>query len=147
MSNALKIHEDVLYIAFASNEKSLLDAHFGSCPNLVIYRVTATASAHINTVQLPHYEGHNEQKITDRLNALSNCFAVYCLACGNPVRQRLLAQGTRVVIHPQISSIASLIIEIQGNWPGKIARRQARQLSRKQQPDYFATLADGAWDE
>jgi len=139
--------QETLYIAFASSSLNLLDAHFGSSPNLVIYSVTPTASEHLKTVALPHYEGHNPQKIADRLNALSDCFAVYCLACGNPVRQQLLAQGTRVVISAQETPIASLISDLQSHWPGEIARRQARQIDRKKESDYFDKLADGPWDE
>ncbi|MFT6986024.1 MAG: nitrogen fixation protein NifX [Psychromonas sp.] len=142
-----KSAQETLTIAFASSDPCLVDAHFGSCPSLVIYSVTQAASKHIKTVALPHYEGHHPQKITDRLNALTDCFAVYCLACGNPVRQQLLAQGTRVVISAQEAPIANLINDMQSNWPGEIARRQARQISRKKESDYFDKLADGAWDE
>lgn len=139
--------QETLTIAFASSDSSLVDAHFGSSPSLMIYSVTPTTNEHIKTVELPHYEGHNPQKIADRLNALTDCFAVYCLACGNPVRQQLLAQGTRVVISAQETPIASLISDLQSHWPGEIARRQARQIDRKKESDYFDKLADSAWDE
>ena len=71
---------------------------------------------------------------------------VYCLACGNPVRQQLMANGIRVVIRPQAELIDSLLAQIQTNWPGKIAQRQQRQTSKKQDSDYFAKLADSEWD-
>lgn len=138
---------DSLNIAFASNNGSDMDAHFGSCQRLAIYRVTPESSEHINTVAfLPAAQGHNLQKINERLAALGECFAVYCLACGTPVRKQLLTQGTRVVVQSQATAIENILPQIQANWPGKIALRQERQLSKKQDADYFSKLAESEWE-
>ncbi|MCW8995107.1 MAG: hypothetical protein OQK77_04750 [Psychromonas sp.] len=139
--------ENRLNIAFASSNQIHLDEHFGSCRQFIIYSLSPDASERLRTVQFIAREGHNQQKINDRLMALQDCFAVYCLACGNPVRQQLLAQGTRVIIHPQIAEIDSLLPQIQANWPGEVARRQQRQTIKKQDADYFQQLADSEWDE
>ena len=138
--------EDSLDIAFASSNENDLDEHFGSCHQLTIYRLSPDSSSYIESIKFTVEQGHNQQKISDRLAALTNCFAVYCLACGNPVRQQLLAQGTRVVIHPNNESIDKLITQIQTNWPGKIALRQTKQRSKKQDTDYFNKLADSEWE-
>lgn len=138
--------EQVLKIGFASSNNIDVDEHFGTCLSLSIYALTTTTSTHLKTVQMNSEKGHNQQKISDRLQALEGCFAVYCLACGNPVRQQLLAQGTRVVIRPEAEPIANLLSQIQSNWPGKIALRQQRQSSRKKDADYFDKLADSEWD-
>jgi nitrogen fixation protein NifX len=138
---------DTLNIAFASSNETTLDAHFGSCPQFTIYRLSVTNSEHIENVQFTVSEGHNQQKIDVRLAALSDCFAVYCLACGNPVRKQLLAQGVRVVVHPHSESIENLITQIQANWPGKIAQRQHRQRNKKQDSDYFTSLATSEWED
>ena len=141
-----EMSQDTLKIAFASSNQSHLDEHFGSCQSLSIYSVSTTSYEHIDTHYLTQYEGHNLQKIEDRLAALEGCFAVYCLACGNPVRQRLLTEGIRVVVRPQTDLISAVIVSIQANWPGKIAQRQARQIQRKNQTDYFDKLADSEWE-
>ncbi len=138
--------ENTLNIAFASNDLRHLNEHFGSCPQFTIYRVSAQGSEHLRTVDFMASEGHNQKKIDARLTALQDCFAVYCLACGNPVRQQLMANGIRVVIHPQADLIANLVTQIQDNWPGEIALRQQRQNSKKQDSDYFEKLADSEWD-
>ncbi len=141
----IKQHEHILHIAFASSNERELDEHFGSCQQLIIYRLSLENKEHINTIKFTSIEGHKQQKIDDRLVALTDCFAVYCLACGNPVRKQLLAQGTRVVIHPQVELIDDLLSKIQANWPGKIARRQERLLNKKQDINYFNKLAESEW--
>jgi len=138
-------NENVLNIAFASSNERDLDEHFGSCQQLMVYRLSLENKEHIDTIKFAHYEGHNQQKISDRLAVLKDCFAVYCLACGNPVRKQLLEQGTRVVIHSQVELIDKLLSKIQANWPGKIALRQGRQLNKKQDTDYFNKLAESEW--
>jgi len=135
-----------LNIAFTTSNEKELDQHFGSCKQISTYRLTPNSSEHLTTVAfLPSAEGHNQQKITERLGVLSDCFAVYCLACGNPVRKQLLAQGTRVVIH-NLDLIDNIVAQIQANWPGEVAQRQARQLRKKQDADYFDKLADSEWE-
>ena len=133
-------------IAFASSDGTDLDEHLGKCQNLTIYHVTETQNRHIKTIPLSQHDGHNEQKITDRLTALNDCFAVYCLACGNPVRQQLLRQGTRVIILPEPELIASLLVDIQSNWPGNVANRQKQQILKQQNTDYLNQLANSEWE-
>lgn len=136
-----------LLFAFATSSQTHLDQHFGSCQSLTIYSVTPTGCKRLTSVEFPESEGHNQQKINARLSALKGCFAVYCLACGNPVRQQLLAQGTRVIIQPEGNLISELVQQIQSNWPGEIALRQKRQTSRKQDADYFNHLAESEWED
>lgn len=139
--------ENSLNIAFATSNERTLDEHFGSCHQLAIYRLTSNSSEHISTVTFaPSEAGHNQQKISERLASLENCFAVYCLACGNPVRKLLLAQGTRVVLHPQAELIENILPQIQANWPEAVARRQERRLSKKKDANYFSELAESEWE-
>lgn len=140
----IKKNENSLNIAFASSNKTDLNEHLGNCHQLTIYRLSLDSSEHLKTVKFTSYEGHNQQKISARLVALTDCFAVYCLACGNPVRKLLLAQGTRVVIHSQ-GLIENILTHIQANWPGEIALRQERQLKKKQHADYFNKLTESEW--
>ena len=135
-----------LNIAFATNNQTDLNQHFGSCEQLSIYSLSTDDSKHLKSIDFIAQDGQNQQKINDRLQALQDCFAVYCLACGNPVRQQLMANGVRVVVHPKDEPINDLIAHIQTNWPGKIALRQQQQTNKKEDTDYFANLADSEWD-
>jgi len=139
-------YSDELRIAFATSNGDELDEHFGNCQQLAIYHLTPTSNEHVNTVKFQIYEQHNQQKINERLMVLKNCFAVYCLACGNPVRRQLLAQNTRVVIHPHNILIQQLITKIQSRWPGAIAARQTKQRNRKKENNYFTQLAESEWE-
>lgn len=138
---------DTLDIAFATSDAMQLDAHFGSSPQFSVYRLSITGSEYIESIKLPCTQGHNAQKIAARLNALTGCFAVYCLACGNPVRQQLLTQGIRVVVHPRNEAIDKLITQIQANWPGETALRQKKQRNKKRENDYFTVLAESEWED
>ena len=137
--------QDTLNFAFATSNQIHLDEHLGKCQSLAIYSISPNSSEHINTVYLSHDEGHNRQKIYERLTALRDCFVVYCLACGNPVRQQLLAQGTRVVVYSTTVTIEQLIAQIQANWPGKVALRQKRQLEKQQDANYLSNLEVSEW--
>jgi nitrogen fixation protein NifX len=142
-----ELTNDRLNIAFATDNQTHLNEHFGSCQKFTIYSLSPDSYEHLQTIDFMACEGHNQQKINDRLAALQDCFAVYCLACGNPVRQQLMANGIRVVIHPQPELIENIIPQIQASWPGKIASRQQRQTSRKKDADYFNQLADSEWED
>ena len=141
-----ELTENRLNIAFATDDQANLNEHFGSCRQLTIYSLSPEGSEHLKTVDFINVEGHDQNKINDRLTALQDCFAVYCLACGNPVRQQLMANGIRVVIHPQAEPIEDLVTHIQANWPGKIALRQQRQATKKEDSGYLEKLADSEWD-
>ena len=117
-----------LNIAFASSNQEDLDEHFGSCHQFTIYSLSPQSAELLRNVQFTAQEedSHSRQKINDRLKALQGCFAVYCLACGNPVRQQLMADNIRVVIQAQPTPITTLLAKIQDNWPGAIASRQQK---------------------
>ena len=135
-----------LNIAFASSNQDDLDEHFGSCHQFTIYSLSPESAELLSNVEFTAQEGHSQQKISDRLNALQGCFAVYCLACGNPVRQQLMADNIRVVIQPQPASITSLLAQIQGNWPGAIAIRQQKAAQKHANENYLESLANSEWD-
>jgi len=138
--------ENSLKVAFASSDERQIDEHFGSCTKLTIYELLPHSYEHIKTVNFAAIKGHNQQKISHRLIALQTCFAVYCLACGNPVRQQLLAQGIRVIITPEQALISTLISKIQKNWPGKVAERQQSLIKKQQDKTYFEAITESEWE-
>lgn len=140
------MNELTLDIAFASNDEKNVNQHFGSCLYLTIYRLTRHDSEHLENISFELIKSNNKQKISNRLKAIKNCFAVYSLGCGNPVRQQLLTQGTRTVIKEENQPIAEILKQIQGNWPGAIAIRQQQHLIKKQDKHYFEKLANSQWD-
>ncbi|MEI6896315.1 MAG: NifB/NifX family molybdenum-iron cluster-binding protein [Psychromonas sp.] len=138
--------ENSLLIAFATSNEQQVNEHFGRCNKLTIYRLSTSSSEHIKTVNFNPSEDHHPQKTDDKLAALSDCFAVYCLACGNPVRHKLLTQGTRVVMLPHAQLIDTILSQIQENWPGEIALRQEKLSNKKKDADYFNKLAQSEWE-
>lgn len=135
-----------LKIAFASDDKKHANQHFGSCPYLAIYTLTRDKITEIESINFELVEGNNKLKIRSRLTVLKHCFAVYCLGCGNPVRQQLLAQGTRTVIKQKSEPIEYILKQVQKNWPETIAIRQQQRLIEKQDQQYYETLANSQWN-
>ena len=135
-----------LNIAFASSNQNDLDEHFGSCHQFTIYSLSPQRAELLRNVEFIVQEGHSRQKINDRIKALQGCFAVYCLACGNPVRQQLMADNIRVVIQSQPTPITTLLAKIQKNWPGAIATRQQKASQKHANKNYFEALANSEWD-
>lgn len=135
-----------LKIAFASDDKKHANQHFGSSPYLTIYTLTRDNITEVESINFELLEGNNKLKIASRLKVLKHCFAVYCLGCGNPVRQQLLAQGTRTVINKKNETIDSILKQVQKNWPETIAIRQQQRLIKKQDQHYFESLANSQWN-
>lgn len=136
-----------LNIAFASHDNIKVDQHFGRSKQFYIYQLFPDQYRLLDRLPLTSHSQDNQQKIAQRLQAISDCFAVYCLACGAPVRQQLLAQGTRVVVLPKTQRIDVLIEKIQQNWPGNIALRQHQYRDQQQKKQYFDQLAESQWTE
>jgi len=136
-----------LNIAFASHDNINVDQHFGRSEQFSIYQLSPNQHRLFDTLSLASHAQDKQQKIVQRLQAINHCFAVYCLACGAPVRQQLLAQGTRVVVLPETQRIDALIEKIQQNWPAHIALRQHQSRNQQQKKQYFAQLAESQWTE
>lgn len=128
-----------LRIAFATNDMKHVNQHFGAARCMAIYAVDETRARLIEAAQFnEHHQGHNESKLTAKLDVLHRCAAVYCLAVGSSAISRLLAAGIQPVKAESNTPIKQIIAELQSqlsstppHWLRKAGGGgQAHELSR-----------------
>ncbi|WP_042861241.1 NifB/NifX family molybdenum-iron cluster-binding protein [Dickeya sp. NCPPB 3274] len=131
-------------VAFASSDYHHVDQHFGATPRLVIYGVKEDQVTLLKVVDFNVRYGHQEDKLTCRIDALEDCVTLYCVAIGDAVFRQLLQVGVRAVRVPADTPIAQLLQQIQQCWHDgepRVARRQ-------RDPNRFERLiAEQEWSE
>ncbi|WJV53447.1 NifB/NifX family molybdenum-iron cluster-binding protein [Pectobacteriaceae bacterium CE90] len=131
-------------VAFASSDYHHVDQHFGATPRLVIYGVKEDQVTLLKVVDFNVQYGHQEDKLTCRIDALEDCVTLYCVAIGDTVFRQLLQVGVRAVRVPADTSIAMLLQQIQQCW-----KPMEQMTTRRQRdPDRFEQLmAEREWHE
>jgi nitrogen fixation protein NifX len=77
-------------IAFATRDGTAVDAHFGWCPRLDVWEVTATGARLAATHAFPPgAEDGDEDKLEPRIAALAGCTIVYAAAIGGSASGRV----------------------------------------------------------
>ncbi|PLY02060.1 MAG: nitrogen fixation protein NifX [Desulfuromonas sp.] len=86
-------------VAFASNDKIHVNAHFGQTEEFAIWEIGPDDAAFAGVIQVKaeeDMEGHSDDKIEARGAALEECALVYVGEIGGPAAARLVAKK----IHP-----------------------------------------------
>lgn len=83
-----------LRVAFASGDRRSIDQHFGAAGGFVIYAVDSERAKLVQVAEfaVESMDG-NENKLSAKIEALSGCAAVYCLAVGASAVRQLVAGG------------------------------------------------------
>ena len=102
-------------IAFATQDKQRVDAHFGWAKHLAIYDVTPTT---INFVETFHFgedlaEDGNEDKLAPKLDAIKDCAILYVAAIGGSGAARVVAQKIHPIKVPQPEPILDILDKLQ----------------------------------
>jgi nitrogen fixation protein NifX len=138
----------VLKVAFASDDRTLVNQHFGAALGFVIYAFDEDQAQLAELLEFPAENmDRNEDKLPARIQALAGCAAVYCLAIGASAVKQLLAAGVQPVRLDEATPIAPLLAPIrQAISVGGIPwidrwRKQGRDASR------FERMAAENWEE
>lgn len=84
-------------VAFATQDLTTVDAHFGWAQNLVVYEVTAGGARPVARHRFPEAkEDGDEDKLGERIEAIDDCAILYVAAIGGSGAARVVARG----IHP-----------------------------------------------
>ena len=103
----------MLKVAFASDDRTLVNQHFGAALGFAIYACDADQAQLVELVEFPIADmDGNESKLPARIQALSGCAAVYCLAIGASAFKQLLAVGVQPVRLDQATPITPLLTSI-----------------------------------
>ncbi|MBB1093096.1 nitrogen fixation protein NifX [Rhodopseudomonas palustris] len=102
-------------VAFATQDLTRVDAHFGWARNIAIYEVTAEDYRFIEAVQFAEEkEDGNEDKLAAKIDAIRDCAIVYCAAIGGSGAARVVAAQVHPLKLAQPEPITELIVKLQG---------------------------------
>ena len=102
-------------IAFTTQDKERVDAHFGWAPSIVVYEVSPQGHQFVESFEFGGQleEDGDEDKLTPKLEAIQDCAIVYVAAIGGSAAARVVAMKIHPVKVPQPESIASILDKLQ----------------------------------
>ncbi len=113
----------MLRVAFASDDKTTVNLHFGGAESLVIYDVapgradlvgvgTFVKAEHIGESGRSGLTGAPEDKVLAKLEFVKDCRAVYAASIGASSIRRLMANGIQPIIVDSGHDILDLLNEV-----------------------------------
>ncbi|MBI3480508.1 MAG: nitrogen fixation protein NifX [Nitrosomonadales bacterium] len=133
-------------IAFASNDRRLVNQHFGAAEAFAIYEMSETDSRLVEVAEFIEtaMDGH-EGKLAAKIELLNGCAAVYCNAVGASAIQQLLAKGIQPMRVDECSAIDDLLGCLQKNMRSEPPAWLAKHLKKQASVDRFADEEE--WQE
>lgn len=138
----------MLKVAFASNDRVMVNQHFGAAEGFAIYALDGERAQLVELAEFPpeSMDG-NETKLPAKIAALAGCSAVYCLAAGAAAVKQLLAAGIQplrlddeAAIEPLLKQISVAIREGGIAWVDKVLRKEGDAAR-------FERMAAEGWEE
>jgi nitrogen fixation protein NifX len=102
-------------VAFATQDKQRVDAHFGWAKHLAIYDVTPTGSTFVETFHFGEdlAEDGNEDKLAPKLDAIKDCAILYVAAIGGSGAARVVALKIHPIKVPAPEPILDILDKLQ----------------------------------
>ncbi len=102
-------------VAFATQDKERVDAHFGWAKHIVVYEVTPEGSAFVEDFAFGDdlKEDGNEDKLAPKIEAIQDCAILYVAAIGGSGAARVVAMKIHPIKVPQPESIAEILVKLQ----------------------------------
>jgi len=102
-------------VAFATQDKERVDAHFGWAKSIVVYEVSPTGHNFVESFEFGDKleEDGDEDKLAPKLDAIKDCAIVYVAAIGGSGAARVVAMKIHPVKVPQPESIAEILDKLQ----------------------------------
>lgn len=102
-------------IAFATQDKQRVDAHFGWARHIAVYDVTADECAYVQTFDFGDEleEDGNEDKLAPKLGAIHDCAILYVAAIGGSAAARVVALKIHPIKVPQPEAILDILDRLQ----------------------------------
>ncbi len=140
---------DLMKVAFASSDQELVDQHFGSALQLVIYGINPDKKTLLSIAEFEALgNADSDVKLDEKLAVLDGCIAVYCRACGASAVRRLLDMGIQPVKVVEGAIIDELIDALQGElkqgpstWLARAMAKNTLNFSR------FDEMERQGWDK
>ena len=102
-------------VAFATQDKQRVDAHFGWAKHLAIYDVLPTGSTFVETFHFGEdlAEDGNEDKLAPKLDAIKACAILYVAAIGGSGAARVVALKIHPIKVPAPEPILDILDKLQ----------------------------------
>ncbi|HQR54106.1 MAG TPA: nitrogen fixation protein NifX [Burkholderiales bacterium] len=102
-------------VAFATQDKQRVDAHFGWAKHLAVYDVTPEGYTYVQTFEFGGEldEDGNEDKLAPKLDAILDCAIVYVAAIGGSAAARVVASKIHPVKVQQPEPILDILDRLQ----------------------------------
>jgi nitrogen fixation protein NifX len=100
----------MLRVAFASNDRSTVNQHFGAAEGFAIYAWTASGRNWSNSSSSRRKHGRQRKPLPAKIATLAGCAAVYCLAAGASAVKQLLAAGVQPIRLDDEAAIDCLLL-------------------------------------
>ena len=133
-------------IAFATQDLSTVDAHFGWAKNIAIYDVTPDGHAFVENISFDGdlQEDGNEDKLAPKLEAIADCAILYVAAIGGSAAARVVAKKIHPVKVSQPESIEGLLDRLRDLLKGApppwlrkaLLKGQERELDFEEEPTH-----------
>ena len=142
----IKEQDMTVKIAFASNDRRLVNQHFGAAEAFAIFALSETDSHLVEVAEFIEtaMDGH-EGKLAAKIELLEGCAAVYCNAVGASAIQQLLAKGIQPMRVDEDSAIEGLLTNLQKTLQVDPPVWLSKHIKKQADTDRF--LADEAWQE
>jgi nitrogen fixation protein NifX len=102
-------------IAFATQDKERVDAHFGWAKSIVTYEITSEGHRFVKSFEFGGKleEDGDEDKLAPKLEAIKDCAILYVAAIGGSGAARVVAQKIHPIKVPQPESILEILDKLQ----------------------------------
>lgn len=123
-------------IAFTTSDRVHINEHFGAAREIDVYEISPDGYEFIETLT---FEGDlkqdgNEDKITPKLEALTDCTIVYVVAIGGSAAARLIKKGvTPIKARSEEEEIADLLNKLMQTLKGNPPPWLRKALQQKTQ--------------
>lgn len=102
-------------IAFATQDKERVDAHFGWAKSIVVHDVSAAGHQFVESFEFGDKleEDGDEDKLAPKLEAIKDCAIVYVAAIGGSGAARVVAMKIHPIKVPQPEPIQEILDKLQ----------------------------------
>ena len=102
-------------IAFSTQDKESVNAHFGWAKHILVYELDATGHRFVESFDFGDklQEDGDEDKLAPKLAAIHDCAIVYVAAIGGSAAARVVASKIHPIKVPQPEPIAEILDKLQ----------------------------------
>jgi len=138
----------LLKVAFASTDMRHVDQHFGSAKAFVMYAVDLDSATVTDAVEFGALDQDgNEDKLDAKIEALSECAAVYVQAIGGSAVTKLSRIGVQPMKVQPKTPITQLVEDLQCELRAGPSAWIARALSAGRTEDRFDDMEAEGWND